>query len=129
MNRRTFFSSSLAALSLSQLSSSNLFALAEQPPHASSLEPWAPGVLEIHHIATNRGNSTLLLLPDGTTMMVDAGALYGDTPYLSPQRPSAEHRPGEWIGRYAQRRLRSAGLDGIDVFLLTHLHADHVGDL
>lgn len=86
-------------------------------------------MLEIHHIATNRGNSALLILPDGTTMMVDAGAIYGSTPYLSEPLPSNAHRPGEWIGRYAKRRLEASGLAGIDTFLLTHLHGDHVGYL
>ncbi len=30
-------------------------------------------------------------------------------------------------GRYVQRQLRAAGLDQIDTFMLTHLHADHPG--
>jgi hypothetical protein len=128
MDRRSFINYSLAALAVSPVNGSPLFALPNEQSD-SVLAPWAPGFLEIHHIATNRGNSTFLILPDGTTMMVDAGALYGDTPYLSPPRPSAERRPGEWIGRYAQRRLRTAGLDGIDVFMLTHLHPDHLGDI
>ena len=86
-------------------------------------------MLEIHQIATNRGNSALLILPDGTTMMVDAGAIYGTTPYLSDPLPSGQRRPGEWIGRYAKRRLDASGLTAIDTFLLTHLHGDHVGYL
>ncbi len=94
-----------------------------------TLPAWKPGVLEIHQIATNRGNSALLLLPDGTTIMVDAGAIYGSTPYLSDPLPSNQRRPGEWIGRYAKRRLDAGGLTGIDTFLLTHLHGDHVGYL
>lgn len=124
MDRRGFLHRSLAALTFEHLSA---YALAETLPTPSPLPPWTPGFLEIHHIATNRGNSTLLILPDGTTMMVDAGAIYGTTPYLSPLKPSAERRPGEWIGRYAQRRLRAASLNGIDVFMLTHLHGDHLG--
>jgi hypothetical protein len=120
MNRRRFLRSSILALAAERISS------AQEPP---MLEPWKPGFLEIHHIATNRGNSTLMIFPDGTTMMVDAGAIYGTTPYLSEPRPSAARRPGEWIGRYARRRLQLSGLDEIDVFMLTHLHADHLGDL
>jgi hypothetical protein len=129
MNRRSFISYSLASLVISPIDGSPLLASSGEQVSSGSLPAWTPGFLEIHHIATNRGNSTLLILPDGTTMMVDAGALYGDTPYLSPPRPSAERRPGEWIGRYAQRRLHTAGLDAIDVFMLTHLHPDHLGDL
>jgi hypothetical protein len=62
-------------------------------------------------------------------MMVDAGAFYGTTPYLSDPLPSGQRRPGEWVGRYAKRRLEGCGLTGIDSFLLTHLHGDHVGAL
>src|SRR5215469_4085700 len=36
--------------------------------------------------------------------------------------PSGQRRPGEWIGRYAKRRLEASGLTVIDTFLLTHLH-------
>src|ERR1700743_1835741 len=98
-------------------------------PAFKVLPAWKPGVLEIHQIATNRGNSSLLILPDGTTMMVDAGAIYGTTPYLSDPLPSGRYRPGEWIGRYSKPRLDVSGLATIDAFLLTHLHGDHVGSL
>src|SRR5580698_2677963 len=125
MNRRVFLGNSAAAMAASF--ANPLSAFAQIPPAASSLEPWKPGFLEIHHIATNRGNSTLLILPDGTTMLVDAGAIYGTDAYLSAPKPSAERRPGEWIGRYAERRLKAAGLNGIDIFMSTHLHADHMG--
>jgi len=124
--RRRFLLSSLALAALEVLPAKRLHAT---PPVAKTLPTWKPGVLEIHHIATNRGNSALLILPDGTTMMVDAGAIYGATPYLSDLLPSTQHRPGEWIGRYAKRRLQASGLTGIDTFLLTHLHGDHVGYL
>jgi hypothetical protein len=103
--------------------------LRTEAPAFKALPTWKPGILEIHHIATNRGNSALLILPDGTTMMVDAGAIYGTTPYLSDPLPSNQRRPGEWIGRYAKRRLDLSGLTTIDTFLLTHLHGDHVGYL
>jgi Metallo-beta-lactamase superfamily len=129
MNRRAFITHSLPSLALTPAAASPLFALASEQDAPGVLAPWTPGFMEIHHIATNRGNSTFLILPDGTTMMVDAGALYGDNRYLSPIRPSAERRPGEWIGRYVSRRLRAAGLETIDAFMLTHLHADHLGDI
>lgn len=129
MDRRSFLKQTITMLAAEQLPHPLLRALPNNQPVSPTLEPWKPGLLDIHHIATNRGNSTLLIFPDGTTMMVDAGAMYGDTPYLSQTRPSAARRPGEWIGRYAQRKLKSASLDGIDVFMLTHLHADHLGDI
>ena len=124
--RRRFLLSSLALAAFGSFPAKLLQAAA---PVFKALPAWKPGVLEIHQIATNRGNSTLLILPDGTTMMVDAGAIYGTTPYLSNPLPSGQHRPGEWIGRYAKRRLDASELTSIDTFLLTHLHGDHVGYL
>jgi len=94
-----------------------------------TLSPWRPGTLEIHHISTGRGNSSLMIFPDGTTMMVDAGALNRNTPYVVAPKPDGSRRPGQWIGRYVKRRLEAAKLDGVDVFLNTHLHDDHLGEL
>ena len=124
--RRRFLLSSLAVAASGSVPA-KLLRAAE--PVFKVLPAWKPGVLEIHQIATTRGNSTLLILPDGTTMMVDAGAIYGTTPYLSDPLPSGQRRPGEWIGRYAKRRLDPGELRSIDTFLLTHLHGDHVGYL
>lgn len=126
IHRRRFILNSLA-LGAFESSSSRLLRAAI--PLTKALPQWGPGVLEIHHLATNRGNSALMIMPDGTTMMVDAGAIYGNTPYLSDPLPSSQRRPGEWIGRYAKRRLEASGLSVIDSFLLTHLHGDHVGYL
>ena len=94
---------------------------------SETLSGWTPGTLDIHHISTGRGNSTFLILPDGTTMLVDAGAIYGQTEYLIAPKPDASRRPGEWIGRYIERQLKAANLTGIDRFMLTHLHGDHLG--
>jgi hypothetical protein len=69
--RRRFLLSSLALAAFESLPAKVLCAAA---PVSMALPAWRPGVLEIHHIGTNRGNSALLILPDGTTMMVDAGA-------------------------------------------------------
>src|ERR1700726_2966996 len=84
--RRRFLLSSLALAAFESLPAKLLRAAA---PVFNALPAWKPGVLEIHQIATNRGNSALLILPDGTTMMVDAGAIYGTTPYLSDPLPAA----------------------------------------
>lgn len=91
--------------------------------------PWQPGGLDIHHIATGRGNSTLFLCPDGTSMMVDAGATSGGLKYTIAPKPDDSRRPGEWLGRYAKRHLQAAGRNEIDYFILTHLHGDHMGDV
>jgi len=95
---------------------------------SEAYEPWRPGMLDIHHISTGRGNSTLFLCPDGTSMMVDAGAIYASLEYTIAPKPDGARRPGEWLGRYAKRHLRETGHEEIDYFVLTHFHADHMGE-
>ena len=43
-----------------------------------------PGTLDIHHISTGRGNATFFVLPDGTTLLVDAGAAGDGLPETDP---------------------------------------------
>ncbi len=93
------------------------------------LAPWQPGWLDIHHIATGRGNATLVLFPDGTSLLIDAGAASGGADVSAAVRPDASRRAGQWIGRYVQRQLRAGGLVSLDYALATHLHPDHVGDV
>lgn len=101
----------------------------DQDAPGRPLRPWRPGGLDIHHIATGRGDSTLIIGPDGSSLMIDAGAAGTPAPPALPLRPDGGRRPGEWIGRYARRRLRDTGQAGLDVFLATHQHPDHIGDV
>ncbi|HWR54361.1 MAG TPA: MBL fold metallo-hydrolase [Bryobacteraceae bacterium] len=100
-----------------------------RPAHAQaageSLPAWSAGTLDIHHISTGRGNSTLLVLPDGTTLLLDAGALEGKSPRYTAQRPDASRTAGDWIARY----LRGVGATGLDYAMLTHFHSDHMGQI
>lgn len=100
-------------------------ASAQEP---STLPPWTPGTLDIHHIATGQGNSTFFVLPDGTTMLVDAGEPNppGRAP-IAPPLPDASRSAGEWIARYVTRMMPSGRAPEIDYALLTHFHADHMG--
>lgn len=94
-----------------------------------TLAPWHWGQLDIHHIATGRGDSTLIVAPDGTTIMIDAGAVYANGPFNLDLKPNETRRPGEWIARYAARRLREAGSSELDYLVVTHIHPDHIGDV
>jgi beta-lactamase superfamily II metal-dependent hydrolase len=93
------------------------------------LTPWRRGCLDIHHIATGRGDSSLIIAPDGTTLMIDAGAMYAPAPADLELKPNYQRRPGQWIARYAARHLHAAGAGALDYLLVTHLHPDHVGDV
>jgi hypothetical protein len=96
---------------------------------SSVLEPWKPGMLDIHHLAYGRGNSTFALCPDGTTLLIDAGTIEDSLDVSCAQKPNANVRPGQWIASYILRQMRAAGRNELDYALITHLHPDHLGDL
>jgi hypothetical protein len=126
MNRREFLQASgaMAALGVSANPVSN----AEADP-GKTLPPWQPGCLDIHHIHTGRGNSTLAIFPDGTSLLIDAGASGTLGPAMDLAQPSASLRPGQWIARYVQAQLASTPRPALDYALVTHLHGDHIGDV
>ena len=102
------------------------------PSSAPALPPWREGNFDIHHIDTGRGNSTFLIFPDGTTMLIDAGAVTSAPEgTLNPARPSGSKRPGEWIADYILAHIPRTStdrphLEHLDYFLATHLHGDHI---
>ncbi len=93
------------------------------------LPPWTEGTLDIHQISTGKGNSAFFILPDGTSMLVDAGALGSRTIRHVEPSPDDSRTPGEWIARYIKRvhPLHDAAV--IDYALLTHFHGDHMGEV
>src|SRR5580704_11017305 len=96
-----------------------------QPATAGApLPAWTAGTLDIHQIATGRGNSALFVMPDGTTLLVDAGAAGDGIPETDPH-PDASRTPGAWIARYLIRH----GVTELDYALITHFHADHMGQV
>ena len=101
-------------------------ALSAQAPGAGGVPPWTPGTLDFHQISTGRGNAALVVFPDGTTMLVDAGAAGdGETIADMEPRPDATRSAGAWIADYIQR----AGVTRIDYAVVTHFHADHIDGL
>ena len=93
------------------------------------LPPWSPGTLDIHHINTGRGDAAFFLFPDGTTMLVDAGATDRSNPRVPPPRPDGSRTPGEWIARYIRQMLSHESSPSLDYGLITHFHGDHMGSL
>ena len=95
------------------------------------LTPWHEGYLDIHQISTGRGNATFMILPDGTTMMVDMGDL-GDTSHfrqeVMPAVPSSEMSPAQWVAEYVKHFCEPLGNGGkVDYMLITHYDSDHIG--
>ena len=98
--------------------------LAQQVGHP--LPGWMPGTLDIHQINTGRGNSALFILPDGTSMLVDAGDI-GSTLTRGPApKPDGARPPGEYIARYVRHMLARDSSPALDYGYLTHFHDDHM---
>src|SRR5262245_1746321 len=80
--------------------------------------PAAAKSLEVYLIDVEGGQSTLVVLPSGQTLLIDAG--YG-----------GRFGGGGGVGvRDAERILaaaRDAHVERIDYLLITHFHPDHVG--
>jgi beta-lactamase superfamily II metal-dependent hydrolase len=72
------------------------------------------GLLEIHHINIQQGDCTLIIGPDGTTLLIDGG---------NNGKGNSEIVP------YLQNNIGLQPADGLDYMLATHLHSDHVGGL
>ena len=83
---------------------------------------WTAGTLDIHQINTGSGNAAFMMLPDGTTLLVDAGHRHNVPPRATPPKPDGSRRPGEWIARY----VRAMGAAAIDYGYVTHFHDDHM---
>ncbi len=52
------------------------------------LPAWTPGTLDIHQINTGRGDAALLVFPDGTSLLIDAGAFNLDRQLARRERPT-----------------------------------------
>ncbi|MFC1618868.1 ComEC/Rec2 family competence protein [Candidatus Neomarinimicrobiota bacterium] len=91
------------------------------------LPEWSEGMLDIHHINTGKGESTLVIFPDATSLLIDAGAVDTREPHAAPARPDSSRKPGEWIARYAKHVLPTRHKAELDYVLLTHFHSDHMG--
>ena len=71
------------------------------------------GTLEIHHIDVEQGDATLVIGPNGTTILIDAG----------PNSYYSSADGGEIVFEY----LEALGLAGLDMAVATHADADHTG--
>jgi competence protein ComEC len=72
------------------------------------------GTLAVHSIPVGQGDCSLVVLPDGTTLLVDAGGNARGTP----------------TGRmFAVPWIRAVGRGRVDIVVATHADLDHIGGL
>ena len=103
----------LASAGLIGLTASALWLYAVPPhPHIRL------GALEVTAIDVGQGDSILLVLPQGRTMLVDAGGM--------PHWMHSELDIGEDV---VSPYLWSRGISHLDVAVVTHAHADHIGGM
>ena len=103
----------LAAGGLAVLAGSALW-ITLIPPRPS----WRPGVMEVTAIDVGQGDSTLVISPEGKTLLVDGGGPFG------PWRSEFDYGE-DVVSPYLWRR----GITRLDAVALTHGHSDHMGGL
>lgn len=104
-----------------------------EPEIGGILPKWTEGELDIHSISTGRGESNFYIMPDGTTLLVDApGVLATDEIFKSkgdegatPARPGWGVSSGSVVARY----IKTYAPNGkIDYWLNSHFDTDHMGN-
>jgi competence protein ComEC len=76
------------------------------------------GVMEMTAIDVGQGDSILLITPEGRALLIDAGGL--------PQWMHSDFDLGEQV---VSSYLWNRGIDHLDVVVITHPHADHMGGM
>lgn len=120
-------------LALAQAKAASAAAVVQRlsaPEVGKPLLAWTKGQLDLHHINTGRGDSIFSILPDGTTLLVDASDGQANplpAPFGMPTKPDNSRQAGEWIARYILRTLRDFPEKKIDYAILSHFHGDHIG--
>jgi hypothetical protein len=122
---KMFTGAAQSAAPVSPAAGTNPIATVGQP-----LPAWREGYLDLHHINTGRGNAAFYILPDGTTILFDAGELDPTNPRTTskrntPIRPNDSRHPYEWIASYIQAVAPRPAT--IDYAIISHFHEDHFG--
>lgn len=91
------------------------------------LPDWVKGQFQVHFIYTGVCESMFIILPDGTSLLLDCGDqdALGRGELSVPVLPSPERHSGDWIMRYVERVNPRGG--EVDYMMLTHYHHDHGG--
>ncbi|HUQ31636.1 MAG TPA: ComEC/Rec2 family competence protein [Pyrinomonadaceae bacterium] len=92
------------------------------------------GRLQIDFLDVGQGDAALLTMPDGTTLLVDAGGQprfdYSGRSAIEEEGEEPFERDTQSIGeRVVSEYLWRRGLDHVDYILATHADADHIDGL
>lgn len=100
----------------------------------NALPKWEFGFLDLHHINTGRGDATFIIMPDATTLLVDAGDMSETHPRTTSARnakivPNNTKTAPEWIVEYIKQFAPKKRNNCLDYALITHYHDDHFGEV
>lgn len=96
------------------------------------LPAWTEGEIDIHCINTGRGECNWIILPDGTTVMVDAAGstlVTNETSMPTAPKPSRSISAGTVITNYVNFFSPEVSRGHINYFVLSHYHEDHMGSI
>ena len=103
---------------------------------STPFDNWKEGFLDIHHINTGSGDTSFMILPDGTTMLFDTGELNKKVfEERHPPMKIAERKPdstitvSEWVSLYIKTITPKEITPKIDYAVVSHFHRDHYGSL
>ena len=99
------------------------------------LPAWKQGYLDIHGINGGRGEAFYYIMPDGTTMLVDAAGAppaelynYGeDDSQGVPSKPDVSIGSGTVIVEYIKHFAPVISGGRLNYFMTSHYHGDHIG--
>ena len=94
------------------LASTGVLLVSGRAPAASATPPAAPGVLRVVILDVGQGDATLVVLPNGTAMLIDAGGIAGTSFDIG--------------GRVVVPALRALGVRRLHAFVVTHGDPDHI---
>ena len=125
LSRRSFIGGGTAVLGMGALGMRAWAEMARHPLAGTTLPKWEKGHFRISMLFNGRGESAFLVMPDGTSLMVDCGDYVFRGRDVVTHLPDDSRRAGEWISRYVLRENPNGRK--VDYFLLTHYHSDHAG--
>ena len=125
LSRRSFIGGGAAVLGMGALGMRAWAEMARHPLAGTTLPKWEKGHFRISMLFNGRGESAFLVMPDGTSLMVDCGDYVFRGRDVVKHLPDDSRRAGEWISRYVLRENPNG--KKVDYFLLTHYHSDHAG--
>ncbi|WP_209401397.1 ComEC/Rec2 family competence protein [Pseudozobellia sp. WGM2] len=102
--------------------------------NGQQLPPWEEGMLDIHHINTGRGDAAFSILPDGTTLLIDAGDMSETRARTLSARnanlvPNRSRSAMAWVVDYIEQFSPKSNKSQLDYAMITHYHDDHFGEM